>query len=86
MHTKIMCQHLGSLQTRFDEPPYPGKIGKVVLQYISQEAWQLWLEEQTKLINENRLSPLEHDDRKQLEQKLIHYLGLAGYLDEIQQK
>ena len=84
MHTKIMCRHLGSTLTRFDEPPYPGEIGKVVLQYISQEAWQLWLEEQTKLINENRLSPLVYSDRKQLEQKLIDYLGLAQYLDKNQ--
>jgi Fe-S cluster biosynthesis and repair protein YggX len=38
---------------------YPGELGKKIFENISAEAWQLWLKQQTMLINEYRLSLID---------------------------
>ena len=50
-----------------DYPPYPGELGKRVYDNVSKQAWQQWLQHQTMLINEYRLTPYEPKARKFLE-------------------
>jgi len=47
-----------------DYAPYPGELGQRIYDNVSKEAWQRWLDHQTMLINENRLTPIEPEARQ----------------------
>jgi len=51
-------------------PTYPGELGQRIFNHISKEAWQQWLQHQTMLINEYRLTPIEPKARKFLEEEM----------------
>ena len=63
----FICKRLGPGQTRMDRPPYPGDLGRFIQEHYSHQAWQIWLDQQTKLINEHRLNPLDPRDRNTIE-------------------
>jgi len=41
---------------------------------VSKEGWQRWVEHQTMLINENRLTPIDPKHRKYLEVEMEKFL------------
>ena len=59
-------------------PPYPGELGKRILDNVSKEAWQQWLKHQTMLVNENRLSLADPSARKYLAEQTEAYFFGAG--------
>ena len=59
-------------------PPYPGELGQRIFEEVSKEAWQMWLQHQTMLINENRLSPIEPKDRAFLEGEMDKFFFGEG--------
>jgi Fe-S cluster biosynthesis and repair protein YggX len=61
-----------------ERPPYPGELGQRVFDNISKEAWQLWLQQQTILINENRLSLADPKSRVFLEEQMVKFLFEGG--------
>ena len=50
---------------------YPGELGKRIYNEISKEAWAQWQHKQTMLINEKKLSMMNPEHRKLLEQELL---------------
>ena len=68
MTRMVNCVHLGREAEGLDRPMYPGKLGVRIYESISKEAWQQWMRQQTMLINEYRLSPINPEHRKFLEQ------------------
>jgi len=74
MNRTIFCKKLGQQAEALSEAPYPGELGKRINHEISQAAWQSWLNHQTMLINEYRLSPIEPKSRAFLEQEMIKFL------------
>ncbi len=70
MARTVHCVKLGREADGLDFPPYPGELGKKIYEGVSKEAWQIWLGHQTILINENRLSPMDPNARKYLEQQM----------------
>lgn len=56
MANTVFCVKLNKEAEGLDFPPYPGELGTKIYQSISKEAWQMWLGQQTMLINEYRLS------------------------------
>lgn len=62
--------------------PLPGELGQRILTQISREAWQEWMQHQTMLINENRLSPLDPEHRAYLARQAEAFL-FGGNVDEI---
>ena len=56
MSRTVHCSKLDKDAEGLDAPPYPGELGQKIYDTISKEAWQLWLKQQTMLINEYRLS------------------------------
>mgnify|MGYP001273599924 CR=1 FL=1 len=70
----VYCTKLKKEASGLAYPPYPGDIGKRLFANISEEAWQLWLGQQTKLINEYRLNPLEVSARTFLETSMLKFL------------
>ena len=59
-------------------PPYPGELGKRILDNVSKEAWQQWLKHQTMLVNENRLNLADARARQYLARQMENYFFGAG--------
>lgn len=74
----IHCQKLGKDAEGFDISPYPGALGQRIGEHISKEAWQLWLNHQTMLINEYRLSMLDPKARQFLAVEMERFLFGGG--------
>ena len=55
VHCKKRNQELPGL----DMPPFPGTKGEEILNTVSKQAWQEWMEHQTTLINEMRLNMMD---------------------------
>lgn len=70
----VQCSKLHKLAPGLPKPPYPGELGERIYKNISQEAWDLWLQHQTMLINEYRLSVIEPKSRKFIEQEMQKFL------------
>lgn len=78
MARTVHCVKLGREAEGLDFPPYPGELGKRVYENVSKEAWQGWLQHQTMLINENRLSPIDPKHRQFLEREMENYFFGEG--------
>jgi Fe-S cluster biosynthesis and repair protein YggX len=78
MSRMVHCVKLGKEAEGLDYPPYPGELGKRVFENISKEAWQTWVRQQTMLINEYRLTPVDPKARKFLEEQMEKFLFGEG--------
>jgi Fe-S cluster biosynthesis and repair protein YggX len=74
----IFCQKLKKDAEGLPAPTYPGALGKKIYEHISKEAWQLWIEHQTRLINEYRLNLVEAKSRQFLSQEMEKFLFGEG--------
>ena len=79
MSRTVHCSKLNKDAEGLDAPPYPGELGQKVFDNISKEAWQLWLKQQTMLINEYRLSVINPEHRKFLETEMEKFFFGEGY-------
>jgi Fe-S cluster biosynthesis and repair protein YggX len=66
----VNCVKLGKEAEGLDRLTYPGDLGKRVFENVSKEAWQLWVKQQTMLLNEYRLSPIDPQHREFLEKEM----------------
>jgi len=64
MPRTVNCVMLKTEAEGLDYAPYPGELGQRIYDNVSREAWQRWLDHQTMLINENRLTPIEPEARQ----------------------
>lgn len=74
MTRKVFCKKLKKDLKGLGEAPYPGDLGDEIYNHISKEAWDLWLDHQTMIINENRLNLADENARKTLEKTMIKFL------------
>ncbi len=78
MSRVVHCVKLNREAEGLDRPPYPGDLGKRVFENVSKEAWQQWLRQQTILMNEYRLSPVNPKDRQFLEEQMDKFFFGEG--------
>jgi Fe-S cluster biosynthesis and repair protein YggX len=78
MSRLVDCVRHGANQEGLDRAPYPGEIGQRVFQNVSKRAWSEWLAQQTMLINENRLSPVDPKARKFLQEEMEKFFFGPG--------
>lgn len=71
---QIFCAKLKKEGNALTRKPIPGELGEKILNNISQEAWNMWLQQQTMLINENRLAAFEPETQEFLKTQMIRYL------------
>jgi len=69
---------LGREAEGLDMPVYPGELGKRIFDNVSKEAWKLWMNHQTMLINEYRINPLDPKARKFIEGEMEKFLFGEG--------
>ncbi len=78
MSRTVHCQMLGEELPGLEFQTYPGELGKRIFENISAKAWQDWLNHQTMLINEHRLSPINPEHRSFLEAEMEKYFFGQG--------
>jgi Fe-S cluster biosynthesis and repair protein YggX len=74
MSRTIQCIKLKQEAEGLEFPPYPGEMGTRIWNGISKQAWQEWLNVQTRLVNENRLNLADARARKYLKEQMEKYL------------
>lgn len=78
MARMVHCVKLGKEAEGLERPTYPGELGKRIFENVSQQAWQQWMQQQTMLINEYRLSPVEPKARQFLEEQMEKFFFGEG--------
>ena len=78
MGEMVNCVILKKEAEGLDRAPYPGEIGQRILANVSKEAWKMWMKQQTMLMNENRLSPMDPKHRKFLEEEMEKFFFGEG--------
>jgi Fe-S cluster biosynthesis and repair protein YggX len=74
----VQCVLLKTEAPGLDRPPYPGPLGQRIYENVSKQAWQQWVNHQTMLINEYRLTPIDPKARKFLEGEMEKFFFGAG--------
>jgi Fe-S cluster biosynthesis and repair protein YggX len=75
MTRTVFCRKYQRELPGLDAPPYPGAKGQDIFEHVSKQAWQEWQAHQTQLINERRLSLLEPQTRKFLQEEMDKFLA-----------
>ncbi len=70
----VHCVKLGREAEGLDSPPWPGELGGRIYNSISREAWKEWLGQQTILINEKNLSPINPEHKALLKAEMEKWL------------
>ena len=83
MSRTIHCAKLNKESEALDFAPYPGDLGQRIFENISKEAWQMWMNHQTMLINERQLSMIDPDARTYLAKEMEKFL-FGGDFDQIE--
>lgn len=74
----VNCVVLGKAAEGLDYAPYPGELGKRIYQSVSKQGWQRWVEHQTTLLNEYRLTPIDPKHRAFLATEMEKFLFGGG--------
>lgn len=74
MTRTVQCVHLKREAEGLDFAPLPGELGVRVYNEVSRQAWQEWLAYQTRLINENLITPMDPKARKFLAGQMQKFL------------
>jgi Fe-S cluster biosynthesis and repair protein YggX len=74
----VQCVMLKREAPGLERPPYPGELGRRIYESVSRDAWARWLQHQTMLINEYRLTPIEPKARKFLEAEMEKFFFGSG--------
>ena len=74
----VNCVVLKKEAEGLDKSPYPGELGQRILENASKEAWGLWMKQQTMLMNENKLSPMDPKHRQFLVEEMEKFFFGEG--------
>lgn len=75
MTRMVHCKKYGQEMEGLAQPPYPGAKGQEIYDNVSKQAWQEWLEHQTRLINEKHLNMIDPDARKYLSEQMDKFFA-----------
>jgi Fe-S cluster biosynthesis and repair protein YggX len=78
MARTVQCNKLGRELPGLDRPPIPGAVGERIYNEISAQAWEMWREHQTILINHYALNPADPADRKVLREHMEEFFFGEG--------
>lgn len=70
MARMLQCVKLNKEAEGLEYMPYPGDLGQKIYDGVSKEAWEMWVNHQTMLMNEYRLTPVDPKARKFLEEEM----------------
>ena len=70
------CRRTGKNGTALKQPPFKGAIGAWIQENISNETWNDWIGQGTKVINELRLDFSRDEDQETYERQMYEFLGI----------
>ena len=74
----VQCAKLGKEAEGLDFQTWPGEMGKKIFDSISKEAWSMWINHQTMLINEYRLNPMDPQAKSLINTEMEKFLFGEG--------
>lgn len=79
----VNCVKLGREAEGLEKPPIKGELGQRVFENVSKDAWKMWIEHSTILINEFRLDLMSPVGQRVWMTELERYFfGEGGTLPE----
>jgi len=78
MTRELFCIKLKQESEGLPAAPFPGALGEKIYNQVSKQAWKMWLDHQTMLINEYRLSLMDPKAREFLRQEMEKYFFGEG--------
>ncbi len=78
MPDTVLCKRLKQEAPALEKAPFPGELGQKILDNISKPAWKEWLNHQTMLINEYRLSMIDPKAKSFLKEEMEKFLFGEG--------
>lgn len=88
MSRTVYCRRLKQDLPGLEKPPFPGALGEDVFENVSAQAWQEWLEHQTRIINEQHLNMMDMTARTYLKEQMKKFFAgeqvdqAEGYVPE----
>ena len=79
----LHCIKLNKELEGLERAPYPGNQNKKILNSVSKEAWKMWLDHQTMLINENNLNIFDESSQSYLKEQMEKYFFAENDIDPI---
>lgn len=79
MSRMVLCRKYKQELEGLAMPPFPGPDGQTIFEQVSKKAWQEWLQHQTMLINENRLSLMDASTKAFLDEQREKFLSNQDY-------
>ncbi len=78
MARMVHCVKIGKELPGLDQPPMPGELGQRIYENVSQQGWQLWMEQLTILINHYGLNMVDPKAREFINQQLEEFFFGEG--------
>ncbi|MDX2132758.1 MAG: Fe(2+)-trafficking protein [Planctomycetota bacterium] len=72
----FVCRRTGKAGCRLARAPFRGSLGAWIHAHISQETWDAWVRQGTKVINEMRLDLSREEDAETYDRHMREYLGI----------
>ena len=79
MSRTVFCRKYQQDLDGLEKPPYPGPKGQDIFEHVSKQAWEEWQKHQTMLINEKRLSLMDPQARRFLQEEMDKFLSNQEY-------
>lgn len=73
MARMVQCVYLKTEAEGLGFSPYPGELGKRIYQNVSKEAFDIWKQRQTMLVNEHRLNLADPGAREYLARQMEQF-------------
>ena len=78
MARMVQCVKLGRELEGLDKPPFAGELGQRIYDNVSKDAWQLWTQHMTMVVNEFRLSMANPESQKILLEQMEQFFFGEG--------
>lgn len=77
----VKCVKFGRELPGLDEPPWSGELGQRIYENVSEQAWNLWVEQLKMMINEFRLNPSTPEAQQIIEKQMeLFFFGEGAAL------
>ena len=74
----VTCVKLQKSLPGLDAPPWPGELGQRIYQNVSLDAWKLWEERMTMILNEYRLMPWQKEAQEMMAKQMEDFFFGEG--------
>ena len=78
MTRMVFCSKLQQELPGLASEPFPGPLGEKIFASVSAQAWSMWLNHQTMLINEYRLRLIDPEAKAFLKKEMQNYFFGEG--------